>query len=410
MLAVCVVVCACEFGIEEGAQLGLSDTAAAIEREWRVSVVTPRLGRAQHLKPKGPLTALGNVERTTVGTVYGSGYFEQAYGSIFGVHEHVRTFSDKDSNLSAVFGGLSKNDVLVVGTCGEINALKHDGSLPFDIFNGKVLFIGGEARYCGMRDPKSLKSQSAASKSGFVVGQKPHPRNVMPEHFLSLPFAVFAMLTTGQFFTEEFREAPLRSEFKRFLVYAVSHCGEGRQHFFRESIFDRIVADKRLPAPDAVGKCCGKHPELRVKGLDPRQNKDWVRNKATFAGYRFVLCAENGNVDMYITEKIGNAFASGAIPVYWGTEDVFKFFNKDAFVFYDPFAPQIALDKIAELENNEDAFRRMRSQPVLAAGAHKFVFPHAGGMIRDFMGIDFSGPGNGTLLDAPDWMWNARGI
>jgi hypothetical protein len=350
----------------------------------------------------GTATALSNVARTKVGTVYGCGYFDQAYGSIFGVQEQVRTFSNKDSNpdgptdLAAVFGGASKDDVLVVGVCDNID------SVPVDQFKGKVLFIGGEPMYCGLDVPQSSQSE-AVLHGGFVTGQKPRPKNTMAGHFLSLPFSVFAMLAAGQFFNEESRQAPRRSEFKHFMVYAVSQCGDDK-HFYREQIFDSIVEDKRLPAPDALGKCFGGHPELRVTGLRPAIGQKWKTNKATFAGYRFVLCAENGNGDMYITEKIGNAFAAGAIPVYWGTADVFKFFNKDAFVFYDPLAPQIALDQIVELEKNDDAFRRMLSQPVLAAGAHKYVFPHVTGLIRDFMGIDFNG--NGTLLDAPHWMWN----
>jgi len=41
---------------------------------------------------------------------------------------------------------------------------------------------------------------------------------------------------------------------------------------------------------------------------------------------------ENIQKDGYITEKIINAFYSGAIPIYWGATNVNEFFNKKAFI------------------------------------------------------------------------------
>ena len=40
----------------------------------------------------------------------------------------------------------------------------------------------------------------------------------------------------------------------------------------------------------------------------------------------------------YITEKILAVFLAGAIPIYWGTEEVFGIFNRKAFIFYGVFA------------------------------------------------------------------------
>ena len=39
----------------------------------------------------------------------------------------------------------------------------------------------------------------------------------------------------------------------------------------------------------------------------------------------------------YITEKIINAFYSGAIPIYWGCNSVVQFFNKKAFINVNDF-------------------------------------------------------------------------
>ena len=40
----------------------------------------------------------------------------------------------------------------------------------------------------------------------------------------------------------------------------------------------------------------------------------------------------------YITEKILAVFLAVAIPIYWGTEEVFGIFNRKAFIFYGVFA------------------------------------------------------------------------
>ena len=108
---------------------------------------------------------------------------------------------------------------------------------------------------------------------------------------------------------------------------------------FRERAFDALVAlasREGWPAPEAHGKCHGRHPEL----------SRWVHDKAEriatvwrkLQPYRFALVMENADAPWYVTEKILNAFAAGAIPVYYGTEDVFRSaeftsFRKEAMLF-----------------------------------------------------------------------------
>jgi hypothetical protein len=72
----------------------------------------------------------------------------------------------------------------------------------------------------------------------------------------------------------------------------------------------------------------------------------------------------------YITEKLFVAFQAGGIPVYWGSRDVLEVFNADAFILWDPSAPEIALGQLAYLEANRTAYHEMRARPYLADGAH----------------------------------------
>ena len=48
--------------------------------------------------------------------------------------------------------------------------------------------------------------------------------------------------------------------------------------------------------------------------------------------YRFSIAFENDIVDNYVTEKIIGSFLAGCIPIYDGTDYIYKYFNKDSFI------------------------------------------------------------------------------
>ena len=52
-----------------------------------------------------------------------------------------------------------------------------------------------------------------------------------------------------------------------------------------------------------------------------------------FKDFGFIMAIENSCIDGYMTEKIGYAYKSGAVPLYGGhTDTVNSFFNPDSFV------------------------------------------------------------------------------
>jgi len=83
---------------------------------------------------------------------------------------------------------------------------------------------------------------------------------------------------------------------------------------------------------------------------------------------------ENTNSKGYITEKIINAFAAGAVPIYYGTPEVFDLFNRNAFIYYDPNNNRTAMDTVAYLEGNRTAYDEMVRRPVFAPGAQSKHF------------------------------------
>ena len=80
------------------------------------------------------------------------------------------------------------------------------------------------------------------------------------------------------------------------------------------------LIEKHKDSFDVIGSINGE----RVGGLFDKLEG--------YKDYRFTIVIENCNHDNYYTEKITDAFATGTIPVYWGTDNVFEVFNPDGIV------------------------------------------------------------------------------
>ena len=133
---------------------------------------------------------------------------------------------------------------------------------------------------------------------------------------------------------------------------------------YREDAFDKFSAIKHV---DALGACKNNNKGIRLAGT---LSSNWK----ALAGYRFALCMENRKQSGYITEKILTAFVSGAIPVYYGTEEVFDIFNRNAFIYYDIDNPEQAIAQVKYLEENPDKYEQMLREPMLVDGAFEKYF------------------------------------
>ena len=168
---------------------------------------------------------------------------------------------------------------------------------------------------------------------------------------------------------------------KHFLLYANSHYVD-----YREKAANALSA---IGSIYALGKCQGNVDAL-PQPVDARPPEcipfekssrppsvlipDWTNgdnkhlNKSIYNDFRFVITMESVKSPGYITEKILDAFMAGAIPIYYGTTQIYGIFNPKAFIFYDIDNPQMAIDRIAYLESNPDAYEEMLNQPILAHG------------------------------------------
>ena len=129
-----------------------------------------------------------------------------------------------------------------------------------------------------------------------------------------------------------------------------------------------------IDKPIAIGECHGKRKDLKQGQQKWSGNTSAATalglwgNAVLFHSYRFALVMENAQSESYVTEKIGNAFAAGTIPIYYGTEHIFDIFSRQAFIFMDPFHPSEALAQIKHLEQNKTAYHEMMVRPIFANG------------------------------------------
>lgn len=125
----------------------------------------------------------------------------------------------------------------------------------------------------------------------------------------------------------------------------------------RESIFRKIHAYKHI---DSAG------PVLNTTGyVIPRDGFVGVGRKIEWLrDYKFTLCYENSSYPGYMTEKMMNAFYARSIPIYWGSTTSEVDFNPKAFInWHDDLDDNKLLDKIKEIDNNDDLYNEMVNQP-----------------------------------------------
>lgn len=80
---------------------------------------------------------------------------------------------------------------------------------------------------------------------------------------------------------------------------------------------------------------------------------------------KFTLCFESTYHEGFLTEKLADAFMSNSIPVYFGTEMAKEVFNEKAFIYVkDREHFKEAIDKIIELDNDDEKYLDMLNEPV----------------------------------------------
>ena len=80
--------------------------------------------------------------------------------------------------------------------------------------------------------------------------------------------------------------------------------------------------------------------------------------------YKFVLAFENEQWPGYTSEKLTDAMFADSVPIYWGNSLVGRDFNTKSFVNCNEYENlDKVIERIIELDTNEDAYRSVIEQP-----------------------------------------------
>lgn len=76
--------------------------------------------------------------------------------------------------------------------------------------------------------------------------------------------------------------------------------------------------------------------------------------------HKFAIAFENTSYPGYITEKILQAFASQAIPIYWGDPTVSEVFNEEAFINCNNFKSiNDVINEVINIDNDDEKYLKM---------------------------------------------------
>jgi hypothetical protein len=111
------------------------------------------------------------------------------------------------------------------------------------------------------------------------------------------------------------------------------------------------LADKWKNKVDLYGGVCGS-PRFGY------EKRPWGDKSIALNPYMFSIVIENDKYSTYFTEKLTDCFATGTIPVYWGTPDIGNYFNEDGILIlnssFDPssLTPELYYSKIDAVRDN----------------------------------------------------------
>lgn len=104
----------------------------------------------------------------------------------------------------------------------------------------------------------------------------------------------------------------------------------------KSKLVSMITSNKKLTALQ----------KKRVKFAKKNKNKidlygngfNYIKNKEEgLQEYCFSIAFENDDTNSYFSEKVLDCFATKTIPIYKGSKNIQKFFNKEGIIFFDEF-------------------------------------------------------------------------
>jgi FkbM family methyltransferase len=147
-------------------------------------------------------------------------------------------------------------------------------------------------------------------------------------------------------------EVPQKSKFCSII------CQQDNVSNTRSEIVNKLSKYKRV---DCGGKFMNNIGYVVPRGINCSGKIEHNNN------YKFAITFENKEYPGYVTEKMCDAYKSKCIPIYWGTSDVVKDFNKSTFINANDF---VSIDELVEyiikVDNNDELYASYFKEPILS--------------------------------------------
>jgi hypothetical protein len=146
-------------------------------------------------------------------------------------------------------------------------------------------------------------------------------------------------------------------------VPTIAQLTEGRKFTTRRKKFVVSFIGRSYPMRLHAIESLAKIGKVDVFGEAARNQ---VKNPSFVAkNYRFIMCFENDLYPGYVTEKPLEAYLAGAIPLYYGLDEL-KYLNQSALISLNNFKKLADwVDHIKKIDMDTSLFRKMYEQPIL---------------------------------------------
>ena len=199
----------------------------------------------------------------------------------------------------------------------------------------------------------------------FITGEPLHPDlNFFDYHFgfendknsdrtCFFPHFLWSYNGLGDISYKEAKEIVNRKKYFCDFIY-----GHEIQNNLREHYFNLLSSYKRV---ESAGKYLNNQESGKIVHYEfNNPSKLELQKKCKFS-----LCIQWVDFPWFINEKIVHSFEANEIPIFYGTETVKQIFNPKRFIFINDFKnDKELLNRIIELDNDDEQFARILSEPI----------------------------------------------
>lgn len=133
-------------------------------------------------------------------------------------------------------------------------------------------------------------------------------------------------------------------------------------------------------------------------------DKDYLK---VINGFKFIVCFENRQVDGCFTEKLANAFASGSIPVYFGSKILANRYytnaEKGMIIINDQSEYDQVIDRMLFMDSDESIYRSFVDQSREFTHFNRPTFLQDIQLLRGHMSQFLALPETHPLIFVPHW-------